>query len=1049
MPAPAGDTQHPEVVPLRARLLGPFSITLGDRSAGPWARPTARHLCQLVLLSPGRRVRRDAACEALFPHLGPDAARALSKTLSMARAALSALGAPGLHLLEADKTHIWLGPSLPVAVDWEAQEQMLSSALEAAPGVGRDDQLVGALADEGALLEGEPGAEWAARPRERLEWARQEARLALARDRARGLGRCHPEAVVTAWESCLSHDATCEEAASALIRLYDAQGRHALAATVYESCRAALESLGLRSSPGLAEVYGSTTSGAASGAAARGRLTGPPPVGGAAGHKEERRLVSVLFAELSGQANFQRRDPEDLREIVGDAVAQLISEVELFGGTVTSVSGAGLAALFGAPQAHEDDPERAVRAAYRMLSALERSPALSLRVGTETGLAVVGRISRGDRADYGAVGDVVGVAAALQSVARRSSVLVGPATRSATEGLFEWGASTEVAVAAGAEALSASYVERPKARPSGQAGRRRLAGSAPLVGRGAELTVVREALRDATLGRGGVVLVVGEPGLGKTRLVYECRKLFMAWVGAVSGRLPLWLEGRAASYASSRPYGLYQQLLTAWVGVAPEDGEERARAALATAMRAIFAGKAGDDQVGLLAQVMGLGPGEAGPALARLGPEQLQRASFGALRGLISRLVSFGPTVLVLEDLHWADPTSLRLTEELSAVAAEGPLLLLLTRRPEPDPGVSVVEAALQADPSFKVHRLELSPLAGEAERDLALALLGEATPSEVVELVSRGAEGNPLFLEERLSSLLETHALVRDDHGWHVGRGGGGQIPEALERLMRSRVDRLDPGPHEVLVAASVLGPEFGLRALGTVVDLDGGLPEAVSELCAAGLVVELPNSPEPVYRFRHALVQEAAYQGLLRDDRRRLHSRAAWGLEEASAGRTEEVAAVLGHHYAMAGEAERSSHYLELAGDHAAAVFANDEAVASYRYALAVLARHGAGAVAGGTVGDRPGRGTSAATAELRSKLAEVLLRTGRHAEARDTVEEAMQLVGTSDRAQAARLQALRGRVEIADHRYDAAMAAFDAADELIGPTPRTGTRPWWTCG
>jgi predicted ATPase len=214
-----------------------------------------------------------------------------------------------------------------------------------------------------------------------------------------------------------------------------------------------------------------------------------------------------------------------------------------------------------------------------------------------------------------------------------------------------------------------------------------------------------------------VVVLVSEPGLGKTRLVDECRKLFTGWVGAASGRLPLWLEGRAASYASTRPYGLYHQLLCAWLGVAPEESEEVIRAALARAVKATFAGKLDDDQVNLLSQVMGLRPLLGGPALSRFGPEPLQQACFAAVRKLFSGLMAAGPTLLVLEDLHWADATSLRLTEAISSLTEDGPLLLVLTRRPEPDPGTSALEAALLANAVPDRCRLTLAPLAVGAQR--------------------------------------------------------------------------------------------------------------------------------------------------------------------------------------------------------------------------------------------------------------------------------------------------------------------------------------------
>ncbi len=407
--------------------------------------------------------------------------------------------------------------------------------------------------------------------------------------------------------------------------------------------------------------------------------------------------MSVLFAQVVTPPDAFRLDPEDLREVVGEALAQVITEVEGLGGTVTSVSGGGLQALFGAPEAHEDDPERALRAAFRALSAQapvphERPPVL--RIGVETGPAVLGQIGAGTRFEYGAVGAVVGTAAALQSLAKPGSALVGPVTKAAVEGVFEWGPSEAVTLVTGTKPLIGSYLERPKARAPSR--RPRLGGRGPLVGRQAELSVLDAALRQAEGGKGSVVVLVGEPGLGKTRLVQECRKRFMAWVGARSGRLPLWLEGRCASYASTTPYGLYQNLLASWMGVAPDQGEAVVGPALDRALTAVMGNK---DLWPVLARMMGL-PGGAG--LVRMSPQELQRATFGALRAVISRLTGIGPTVLALEDLHWADPTSLLLTEELSSLTADGPLLLVFTYRPEPDPGVSALEAALGASPGPK-----------------------------------------------------------------------------------------------------------------------------------------------------------------------------------------------------------------------------------------------------------------------------------------------------------------------------------------------------------
>jgi DNA-binding SARP family transcriptional activator len=245
--APAGQA-------VQVRLLGPFAVSCGGRTATGWPRPSARRLCALVLVSPGRRVSRERACEELFPGLDPRAAaRALSKALSMARSALAELGEPAAALLAADLSHIWA--SAAADVDADAHRQALRDALAMGPGDDRDGRLAAALAEDGELLADEPYADWALGPRERLEALRQDARLALARDRAKGAGRSGADDVIAAWQACLDHDPACEEAAGALVRSYFASGRPEQAARAYDRCRAALHELGLQISPSLQKVY--------------------------------------------------------------------------------------------------------------------------------------------------------------------------------------------------------------------------------------------------------------------------------------------------------------------------------------------------------------------------------------------------------------------------------------------------------------------------------------------------------------------------------------------------------------------------------------------------------------------------------------------------------------------------------------------------------------------------------------------------------------------------------------------------------------------------
>jgi tetratricopeptide (TPR) repeat protein len=526
----------------------------------------------------------------------------------------------------------------------------------------------------------------------------------------------------------------------------------------------------------------------------------------------------------------------------------------------------------------------------------------------------------------------------------------------------------------------------------------------------------------------------------------------MAWVGARDGRLPLWLEGRSASYASATPYGLYQQLLAGWTGVPPDQPRPAARAALEKALTSLLASS---DLLPALEHVMGLVPATR---REEMGPEELRRVAFAALRTVISRLVpARRPAVIVLEDLHWADPTSLKFTRELITLTAGRPLLILATTRP--DHGPEVADLARTAG----VRTVELRPLPDAAARELARELIGGAGPGagpgeDVIDAVVETVDGNPLFLEERLSVLLETGALAGGPGGWRLASGPGPALPQVLDRLVRSRIDLLAPAAQDVVRVASVLGPEFLAAVLCEVYTQEITTPNAprphpefttaLRELTASGILQQVPGSqvpggPEPggletSYQFRHALIQEAAYYGMLRADRRRLHGRAAAALEAARSNCLDEIAAVLGRHYAAAGMSAKAIRYLELAGDNATWSFANDEAISAYQEALAVT-QETADADAG---------------ARLQAKLANVLWRTARKDETRAAFTEALRLTATlapggaapgplpeAERLRRAWLLTRLGRLEVADGRNAAARIAFDDALAVLGDTPGDG--------
>jgi class 3 adenylate cyclase len=851
---------------LQVQLLGPFSVALGTRVAGPWERPTAKRLCELVFVSPGRRVGRDVACEELFSNLAPrEAAKALSKALSMARASLARLGSSAERLLQGDRTFIWADLALVAELDLESHERSLRSALGAERRADRDELLVNALERSDTLLEDEPFASWAIAPRERLEALRQQARLALARGRAGSEGQADHGLVIEAWEQCLAHDPTSEEAGSALIRAYGAQANQGMVDRTYKRCRTALEELGVYGSPLLEEAYDAAV-------VKSGFLRGVERA--ATSPREERRLVTAVFAELAVPAG-STQGPEGLAELVVSGLSDVVAEMEAFGGTVTAVTGTGVVALFGAHESHEDDPERALRAALKAVAATGHvAGGLSLRAGVETGPTVVRSI--GGTGHCAAVGNAVGVAAALQFAASPASVLVGPETRAAAEGLFDWGAPQLVPVPTNAEPLRATYLERPRARPNSFGRPKSLLKKTPLMGREPEMRGLLHALQDVESGQGGVVVVSGEPGLGKTRMLEECRRLFIRWVEHDPGRLPLWLSGRAVPHMSLTPYGLYQRLLSTWVGVGPEDGDVVVQPALERALKALFGSDAGGERLSPLFGLMGLSPGKGAP-LAQHGSGQLLRASLTAIRSMVSRLARYGPTVLLLEDLQWADPISLQVTEALFPLVQEVPLLIIITHRPEHGPRRVALGRALAAIPSARAVRVQLRPLSRAAERELARSLLLGEVSDEVLDEVIEGADGNPLLLEERLKSLLEAKVLVEADDGWRLGPTLLTEPSDVIKRLVQSRLDLLGSSQREIIVAASVLEPEFTLESLRAVTGPRTDLVQTVAELRAGGLLRDVRRFPQPTYCFNHAMFREVIYQGLLGRQRRLLEARAA----------------------------------------------------------------------------------------------------------------------------------------------------------------------------
>ncbi len=660
----------------------------------------------------------------------------------------------------------------------------------------------------------------------------------------------------------------------------------------------------------------------------------------AAPQREERRVVTALFADLVGStALSEQLDAEDVKLVVGDAVARIVGEIEALGGYVKDLAGDGVLAFFGAPVTHEDDAERAVLVALRVAQDIseyaqdvERGWGISgfgVRVGLATGPVVLGSVGAGARVEYAAFGDTVNTAARLQSAAEPGVVLVDESTRRLVEGLFAWGDARELELKGKSGRVRAFTVD------AAVAGARRVAHEAPLVGRDRELDDGRALVERLRSGSGGIFFVAGDPGVGKTRLLSELRHLHEDGGG-------VWLEGRCVSYGESLPYWPFRDLLRGeWLGAGVDEPELRVRVTLRRSLEQLF-GDRSNQLAPYLAALLGLSlERDAAERIGELSPEALQYRTFEVVSHVFERLAADGPLVVALEDFHWADATSLQLTEQLLPLAESAAVLLVVSQRLERDhPSWRLRELAAREFPHL-VRQLELAPLGSDSGQELLRALVQPAElPSELERRILDTAEGNPFFLEELVRSLGDTGALVREDNGWRFEHEATVEVPQTVEKVILARIDRLPADAHRVVTAASALGRRFALPLLDGVLGEDG-TEGALHELQRLGLVQQSRRWPQPEYRFKHALIQETAYRTLLDDARTSLHRRAAEWLEQRYAEHDSEALGVLAYHWLAAANEEKAIEYLARAGDRARQEYALDEAIEHYRALLPLLER------------------------------------------------------------------------------------------------------------
>ena len=645
----------------------------------------------------------------------------------------------------------------------------------------------------------------------------------------------------------------------------------------------------------------------------------------------ERKTITALFADLKGStALIESLDPEDARAIIDPALQLMMDAVHRYDGYVAQALGDGIFALFGAPIAHEDHPQRALYAALRMQEEMrqyaeklreEGGTPLQMRVGINTGEVVVRSIRKDDlHTDYVPVGHSTNLAARMEQVANPGSIVVTEQTHKLTDGYFNFEALGKTKVKGVEEPVPIYEVTGAgPLRTRLQVSARR--GLSRFVGRHSEMEQMNQALEQTKAGHGQIVGVIGEPGLGKSRLFYEFK------LTAQSGCLVL--EAFAVSHGQASPYLPLIELLKEYFQIEPADDERTRRAKVMGQVLAL------DKSLGdILPYVLALlGLDDAESSLQQMDAQIRRQRTFEAVKKLFLRESLNQPLILIFEDLHWIDTETQGFLDTLTESVASTQVLVLVNYRSE-----------YQHEWGQKTYytQLRLTPL-GEAEAEELLTFLvgNDASLATLLKLILERTEGTPFFMEEVVQSLLEEGVLVGERGKYRVEIATADlHVPQTVQGILAARIDRLTPDEKALLQQLSVIGRQFPARLVRQVIpQSEDEMYRLLVALQSKEYLYEQPTFPESDYLFKHALTQEVAYGTVLLDQRKALHEQTAEAIETLYPDSLEDHYSELAHHYGRSDNAEKAVTYLELAGQQAAQRSAYGEARNNFQAALELL--------------------------------------------------------------------------------------------------------------
>ena len=644
----------------------------------------------------------------------------------------------------------------------------------------------------------------------------------------------------------------------------------------------------------------------------------------------ERKVVTVLFADVANYTGMSEKlEPEEVHQIMDGCFKILMDEIHRYEGTINQFTGDGIMALFGAPVAHEDHAQRACRAALAIQKAMKGYGqkiekdchiAFKLRIGLNSGPVIVGSIGDDLRMDYTAVGDTTNLASRMEGLARQGSILVSNNTYKLAGEFFEFEHLGKLAVKGKQKPVEAYELIRAgeiETRIEAAA----VKGLTRFVGRKNSVAALMEVWDRAKSGAGQVVGMVGEAGVGKTRLLLEFKK-----------QLPqdkfTYLEGRCLHYGSSMAYLPIMDILRSFFEIKKED------------RNFIIQKKIKDKLFSLDERLVNILPSlqdllslrVEDKAYLQLQPGEKKLRIFEAIRDLLIREGERRPLILAVDDLHWIDRTSQECLGYLIEWLANARILLVLLYRPE---------YAHPWESKSYYSRVGLEQLNIQASAELVQAILSDGkVVSELRELILSKAGGNPLFVEELTHSLLENGSIHRKDSQYVLTRKTSEiDVPESIQGIVAARMDRLEENLKRIMQVASVIGREFAFRILQTIMGMRQELKSHLLNLQGLEFIYEKSLFPELEYIFKHALTQEVAYNSLLQKRRQEIHEKIGQAIESLYAERLEEFYEALAFHYARSDNKVKAVEYLDLASQKAIELCAMEEAIAYFDEAMKLL--------------------------------------------------------------------------------------------------------------